>query len=113
MKLLTIPEACARLRISRATLYKLVNRGLLSLVKVGGKSLVSEEAIQTLTGTPPKTEVSEKQAWEQYYEALLRLALTTPESRQALLEPMFADFTPIEVEGKPASEIIIEERGAR
>lgn len=113
MKLFTIPEACERLRISRATLYKLVKRGALTLVKVGGKSLVPEEAIQTLLGVSPNAEVSEAKVWERYYEELLRLGLTTPESRQAIVAPKFADVIPIEVTGKPASEIIIEERGAR
>jgi len=113
MKLLTIPEACDRLRISRATLYKLVKRGALTLVKVGGKSLVPEETLHKLLGTPPKAGVSEEKAWEQYYEELLRLGLTTPESRQAIVAPKFSDFVPIEVTGKPASEIIMEERGAR
>lgn len=113
MKLLTIPEACERLRISRATLYKLVKRGAITLVKVGGKSLVPEAAIQKLLNTTVQAEVAEEKVWERYYEELLRLGLTTPESRQAIVAPKFADFVPIEVKGKPASEIIIEERGAR
>ena len=51
MKLLTIREACERLRISRATLYKLAKRGTLTLVKIGGKSLIPEEAF-LVTGKP-------------------------------------------------------------
>ncbi len=111
MKLLTIREACERLRISRATLYKLVKRGALPLVKVGGKSLITEEAIQKLLGAPPPAERGQEQAWERYYEELLRLGLTTPESRQAIVAPAFGDFVPVDVTGKPASEMIIEERG--
>ena len=113
MKLLTIREACERLRISRATLYKLAKRGTLTLVKIGGKSLIPEEALLKLIGGPHGAEVSDDQAWERYYEELLRLGLTTPESRQAIVAPKFADFVPVEVTGKPASELIIEGREAR
>ncbi|MBI4589290.1 MAG: helix-turn-helix domain-containing protein [Candidatus Rokubacteria bacterium] len=112
MNLLTIREVCERLRISRATLYKLVKRGMLPLVKVGGKSLVPEEAILKLLGVTPRSPLSEEQAWERYYEELLRLGLTTPESREAIVAPRFADFVPVEVSGKPASALIIEEREA-
>lgn len=112
MKLLTIPEVCEQLRISRATLYKLVKRGGLTLVKVGGKSLIPEEAVYRLLGATPAAQVPEERQWERYYEELLRLGLTTPESRQAIVLPNFSDFVPVEVTGKPASELIIEERGA-
>lgn len=112
MKLLTIPEACAALRISRATLYKLVKRGALAITKVGGKSLIPEEAIRMLVGVPREHQEAEAKAWEQYYEDLLHLRLTIQESRQAIVAPKFADLVPIKVKGKPASEIIIEERGA-
>lgn len=37
MQLLTVKEACARLRISRATLYNLVKQGKLAFVKIGGE----------------------------------------------------------------------------
>jgi excisionase family DNA binding protein len=111
VRLLTIPEACERLRISKATLYKLVKRGTLSLVKVGGKSLITEEALQKLIGGSQPGEREEEQAWERYYENLLRAGLTTPASRQAIAAPAFDDFVPINVTGKPASELIIEERG--
>ena len=79
MKLLTIREACERLRISRATLYKLAKRGTLTLVKIGGKSLIPEEALLA----------------------------------EVIVAPTFAAFVPIEVTGKPASELIIDEREAR
>ena len=79
MKLLTIREACERLRISRATLYKLAKRGTLTLVKIGGKSLIPEEALLA----------------------------------EVIVAPKFADFVPVEVTGKPASELIIEGREAR
>lgn len=113
MKLLTIPEACKVLRISRATFYKLVKRGALTLVKVGGKSLVREETIQKLVRGPQGANVLEEKAWERYYEELLHLGLTTLGSRQAIVTPRFSDFVPVEVKGKPPSELIIEERGAR
>lgn len=110
MKLFTIPEACERLRISRATLYKLIKRGTLTLVKVGGKSLIPEEAIQKLLGAAPAAEETEAKPWERFYEQLLRSGLTTPESRQGIVAPRFDDFAPVEITGKPASELIIEER---
>ena len=112
MKFLTVREACEHLRISRATFYKLVKQGQLTLVKVGGKSLIPEEALYKLLGVMPTAGVSEEKAWGRYYEELLRLGLTTPESRQAIVAPTFDDFVPVEVTGKPASELIIEEREA-
>lgn len=112
MKLLTIPEACERLRISRATLYKLVRQGKLTLVKIGGKSLITEEAIQELLGATSIGGRREETAWEEYYEQVLRLGLTIPESRQAIVAPKFEDFAPVDVTGKPASELILEERDA-
>ncbi|MGH7148749.1 MAG: helix-turn-helix domain-containing protein, partial [Nitrospiraceae bacterium] len=48
MKLLTVKEACVRLRISRATLYNLVRKGKIGFVKIGGKSLIREEDIDRL-----------------------------------------------------------------
>jgi len=111
MKLLTIPEACERLRISRATLYKLVKRGTLPLVKVGGKSLIKEESLEKLLGTLPQGEGA--MVWEQYYEELRRLGLTSAESHHAIVAPTFDDFAPVDVTGKPASELIIKERGER
>lgn len=111
MRLLTVREACERLRISRAMLYKLVKQGKLSLLKVGGKSLVTEEALDALLQAG--TAASEKHSWERYHAELLRLGLTTPECRDAVLTPRFEDVAPVEVAGKPASELIIEERDAR
>lgn len=113
MKLLTIPEACEHLRISRASLYKLVKRGTLRLVKVGGKSLITEEALQKLVESPQSDQRMEEEAWERYYEDLLRAGLTTPASRRAIVAPAYDDFAPIDAAGKPASEMIIEERGER
>jgi hypothetical protein len=83
------------------------------MVKVGGKSLVQEEAIEALVGAARRGQGSEAKGWERYYEELLRLGLTTHESRQAIVAPRFADIVSIEVKGKPASQIIIEERGVR
>ena len=53
------------------------------------------------------------QTARRYYEEPLRLGLTTPQSRQAVVAPKFADFVPVELTGKPASELIIEVREAR
>jgi len=113
VKLLTIPEVCERVRVSRATLYRLIKRGTLPLVKIGGKSLIAEDALQKLIRTSSTSKKVEDQTWGEYYEELLRLGLTTPESRQAIVAPAFSDFIPIEVIGKPASELIIEERAQR
>ncbi|MFQ5684338.1 MAG: helix-turn-helix domain-containing protein [Candidatus Binatia bacterium] len=110
---MTIPEACERVRVSRATLYKLIKRGALPLVKIGGKSLIAEDALQKLIGAASTSKGAEDQGWMEYYEQLLRLGLATHESRQAILAPTFTDFIPIEVIGKPASELIIEERAER
>lgn len=118
MKLLTIPEACERLRISRATLYSLVKKGELAFVKVGGKSLIQEDAIDRLiarsTAVQPRRPPDPKQrALKAYFEELLQRGLVTEESRQAFFAPRASHFTPIKAKGKPASEIIIEERGER
>jgi excisionase family DNA binding protein len=118
MKLLTVKEACDRLRISRATLYNLVNRGELAFVKIGGKSLISEEGIDRLiaqsTRTPPKRSASaEEDAWAVSWDELVRRGLVDPASRRAFFAPKFSDFKPVKANGKPASEIIIEERGER
>ncbi len=51
--------------------------------------------------------------WEQYYEELVRLGLIGQESRRAVIAPRYTDFAPVKAKGKPASEIIIEERGER
>lgn len=118
MKLLTVKEACERLRISRATLYNLVKKGKLSLVKIGGKSLISEEVIDRLiaqaTWTPPKraADAGEK-TWAASWDELIRRGLVDPASRRAFFAPKFSDFKPVKAKGKPASEIIIEERGER
>lgn len=82
-RLLTIPEACERLRISRASLYKLIKRGMLSLVKVGGKSVIPEDALLKLIGTS-QGRASEEDAWGLYYEELLRLGLTPRKAARPL-----------------------------
>lgn len=118
MRLLTIREACERLRISRATLYNLARKGKLAFVKIGGKSLVRDDVIHRLIaqgsrarpkrpgGTPGTTPAT-------LWNDLVRRGLVEPASRQAFLAPRLAPFRPIKAKGKPASEIIIEERGER
>lgn len=40
----TIPEACARLRVSRSTLYQELKSGRLVAVKARGRTLITREA---------------------------------------------------------------------
>ena len=47
-KLLSIPEAAERIGVSRASLYRAVNNGLLPLVKIGGRSLVDPTDLTAL-----------------------------------------------------------------
>lgn len=44
--LLTVPEAAARLRISRWSLYQLINQGALTSVKIGRRRLVPALALE-------------------------------------------------------------------
>lgn len=118
MKLLTVKEVCERLRISRATLYNLVRKGELAFVKIGGKSLISEDDVDRLiaqaTRTPPKRSTTgEEDAWAISWDELVRRGLVDPASRRAFIAPKLSDFKPVKAKGKPASEIIIEERGER
>lgn len=43
--LLTIPEACATIRIGRTKFYQLLNAGEIKAVKIGKKTLVPQSAI--------------------------------------------------------------------
>ena len=118
MKLLTVKETCERLRISRATLYNLVKSGKLTFIKIGGKSLISEDAVDGLimesTRTPPtRTARTEEETWAASWDELVRRGLVDSASRRAFLAPRFSDFKPVKARGKLASEIIIEERGER
>jgi excisionase family DNA binding protein len=118
MKLLTVKETCERLRISRATLYNLVRGGKLTFVKIGGKSLMSEEAIerfitQAARTAPTRTARTEEETWAVSWDELVRRGLVDSASRRAFLAPKFSDFRPVKAKGKLASEIIIEERGER
>jgi len=45
-KLYTLKETTGILKVSRATLYRLINRGLLRAVKIGKKTLFSEEELK-------------------------------------------------------------------
>lgn len=44
----TIDEAAARLRVSRATLYKMIKRGELRTLRIGGRQKISEREIERL-----------------------------------------------------------------
>ncbi len=118
MQLLTVKEACTRLRISRATLYNLVKRGTLAFVKIGGKSLIRDDTIDRLIAqetSPPAQRVTGAagRKWARCWDDLLRRGLVAPASRRAFLAPKYSDLSPIKTKGKPASEIIIQERGER
>lgn len=43
--LLTIPEACAAIRVGRTKFYQLLNSGEIKAVKIGKKTLVPQAAI--------------------------------------------------------------------
>ena len=118
MRLLTIQEACERLRISRATLYNLVKNGQLAFMKIGGKLLIRDYVIHRLIahGSPTQPKRSARTpgaTWARLWEDLVRQGLVEPASRQAFLAPKLASFKPIKAKEKPASAIIIEERGER
>ena len=116
--MLTVRETCERLRISRATLYNLVKRGKLTFVKIGGKSLIRDDVIHRLIARgsrerPKRPARAAGTTWARLWDDLVRRGIVEPASRQALLAPRLAPFRPIKAKGKPASEIIIEERGER
>ena len=118
MRLLTVREACERLRISRATLYNLVKKRKLAFVKIGGKSLIRDDVIHRLIAQgsrerPKRPAETPAKTRARLWEDLVRRGLVDPASRQAFLVPKLAPFRPIKARGKPASQIIIEERGER
>jgi excisionase family DNA binding protein len=45
-KLLTLPEVQAQLRVSRATVRRLISRGQLPIVKIGRRTLVTPQAVR-------------------------------------------------------------------
>lgn len=54
-KLLSIPEAASQIGLSRASLYRAVNNGLLPLVKIGGRSLVDPTDLTALVNASKRT----------------------------------------------------------
>jgi len=46
--LMTVPEVCARLRVSRWMFYRLVQSGQLRTIKLGARRLVPVEAVVAL-----------------------------------------------------------------
>jgi excisionase family DNA binding protein len=54
-KLLTLPEVQAQLRVSRATVRRLITRGQLPIVKVGRRTLVTRQALEAF--------VRQQQVW--------------------------------------------------
>jgi excisionase family DNA binding protein len=118
VQLLTIREACEWLRISRATLYNLAKSGKIAFVKIGGKSLIRDDAIHRLIAQGSRAR-SQRPAgspgttWATLWDDLVRRGIVEPASRGAFLSPKLVPFRPVEVKGKPPSETIIQERGER
>lgn len=114
MKLLTIAEACERLRISRATLYKLIKARKLTLVKIGKRSLIPEDALEGLvqSSQAPRGSVDERLR-EHWFNALLHQAVVSSASRQAFVAPTISPFEPVKAQGSLTSELLIAERGER
>jgi excisionase family DNA binding protein len=48
--LLTVPEAADHLRISRAMVYRLMERGELDFVKIGTRRLIPGDSIEAFIG---------------------------------------------------------------
>lgn len=118
MRLLTVREACERLRVSRTTLYNLAKKGQLAFVKIGGKSLIRDDAIHRLIAQgsrpgPKRSARTPAAARARLWEELVRRRLVEPTSRQAFLAPRLVPFRPVRAKGKPASDIIMEDRGER
>ena len=118
MRLLTVREACERLRISRATLYNLAKRGKLAFVKIGGKSLIRDDIIDRLIAQgswarPKRTAVAPGGTWASLWQEIVRRGLVDPASRRAFLAPRLKAFKPVKAKGKAASQLIIEGRGER
>ncbi len=118
MELLTVTEVCEPLRISRATLYNLIEKEKLPLLKIGGKSLIRKQVINHLIPhacqTAPKGAAStKKEASATYWDELIPQGLVDPASRRAFFDPEVSDFKRVKAKGKPGSEIIIEGRERR
>lgn len=47
LQLISVNKACKALSISRPTIYRMIKRGELSLVKIGRKSLLSLSELQS------------------------------------------------------------------
>jgi excisionase family DNA binding protein len=54
-KLLSIPQAASQIGLSRASLYRAVNNGLLPLGKIGGRSLVDPTDLTALVNASKRT----------------------------------------------------------
>ncbi len=50
-ELLTIPQVCTEANAGRTTVYKLINTGQLSAVKLGKKTLVRREDLKNFMST--------------------------------------------------------------
>lgn len=53
--LLTIPEVCAMLRVSRWSVYQLINSRRLKTVKIGRRRLVALSAVHAMLRTESET----------------------------------------------------------
>ena len=57
-RLLTIPEACERLRIGRATLYARIADGLITAIKIGAATRLREAEIDRVIAEAPRLKSS-------------------------------------------------------
>jgi excisionase family DNA binding protein len=58
-QLLTLPEVQAHLRVSRATVRRLITRGQLPIVKVGRRTLVTRQALESFVRQQVRVAVRE------------------------------------------------------
>jgi excisionase family DNA binding protein len=109
MKLLTVREVCERLRISRATFYSLVKKGDLSIVKIGGKSLIAEDVIERLVtrGTrksaPRRVRSQDRGGWKASWEAMVRQTPQEPSGPRPFYAPRDAGAEPGKIDPEPAA----------
>lgn len=59
-RLLTIPEACEVLRISRPTLLAMRERGEIQIVRLGGRVFIHPETIRKIMAPPKNGSAGEK-----------------------------------------------------
>lgn len=60
LRLLTVDEACDRLRVSRWTFYRLVNAGELATVRIHSRRLVTQQALAAFLRARSSTGVTSR-----------------------------------------------------